>query len=145
MSSFQCFSGFDQNAVFGTLSGTYHDGYGSGQTKGTGAGDHQHGNADGHGKFKGVTQQQPNDGGDHGNGHDHWNKNAGDLVSNLGNGRFTGAGFLHQLNDLRQCGIIAYTSSLKFKIACFINSGRYNGVTHGFFYGNTFAGNGRFI
>ena len=143
--NFQTFRRFYQNAVFCALARADHDGGRCGKPQRTGAGNDEYGNTDGKRKSKGLPQHQPDDGGKHCDADDNGHEHAADLIRQLRNGGFGGAGFFYQRDNLRKCRIIPDTCCLHFEIAAFVYSCANDGIAGLLFYGNGFACNRAFI
>ncbi len=145
MKGLQGLGGFDQNTVLRPLAGAHHDGHRGGQSQGTGAGNHQHRHTGGEGLGSGVSGDQPSQGGDEGDAHDHWHENAGNLVSQLGDGGFRRAGLLHQADHLGQGGVLPHPAGLKGEEARFIDGGGGHLVPRALVHRERLAGEGGFV
>ena len=132
-------------AVSAPFSGADHDGGRRRKAKRTGAGDNQHRNGGGKGEFKGLAHKQPDDGAQQRKANNGWNKDAADLIGELGNRRFGGTCILHQPDDLRQSRVVSHAGGLKAEIAGFVDGRGHDLVAGIFFHRDGFAGQRRFI
>ena len=60
-----------------------------------------------------AAGHEPDQGGDGGDGHDHWDKDSGHFVGQLGDGGLGGGSLLHQTDHLGQGGVLAHPAGLK--------------------------------
>ena len=122
--SLQSLGGFDQDAVLRPLACPHHDGYGGGQAQGAGAGDDQDCHPGGEGPGDVIAAgHEPDQGGDGGDGHDHWDKDSGHFVGQLGDGGLGGGSLLHQTDHLGQGGVLAHPAGLKGEGAGAVDGG----------------------
>ena len=142
---FQALGGFDEDAVFGRLSGAHHDGHGCGKPQRTGAGDDEHGDGAGKGEFKACSGNEPDDGGQNGDDDDCRNEHAADPIRKPGDGRFGIARFIHQTDDLRQGGVVAHAGGTEAEGAILIDGGGDDRIALSLFYGDAFPGDGGLV
>ena len=142
---FQRFGTLDEYAELGGLAGADHDGHGRGQTQRAGAGDDQHGDGVGEGELEAVAGDHPDDSGHERDAHDHGHEHAADLVGEAGDGRFGGAGVVHEADDLRERGIVAHARGAEAESAVFVDGGGDDRVANMLFHGDALAGDGGLI
>ena len=135
----------DEYAELGGLAGADHDGHGRGQTQRAGAGDDQHGDGVGEGELEAVAGDHPDDGGHKRDAHDHGHEHAADLVGKAGDGRFGGAGVVHEADDLRERGIVAHARGAEAEGTVFVDGGGDDRVANMLFHGDALAGDGGLI
>ena len=145
MRRFQCFAGLNQDSVFCTFSGSYHNSYRCRKSKGTRTGNNQHRDSNRKCKFKGCPTDEPDDCSNHGNCNNHRHKDSCNLICHLGNRCFTGASFFHQMNNLADGGIFPDFGCTDFQETILVNRCGNCSISHFLIYRNALPCNGRFI
>ena len=142
---FQRFGGFNQDAVFRALAGSYHNGYRGGKAQGAGAGDDQHRHGRGQRLTDAVAGDQPDNGCNEGDTHDHRHKDTGDFVGQSGNGGLGPGGILHQPDHLSQRRVLAHTGGPDRQNAGTVDRRGDDRITGAFVHRDGFPGEGRLV
>ena len=143
--SLQSFCGFNEDAVRCASAGAYHDGSRSRQSQSAGAGDHQYRYRDGHGELKGRAADQPYHHRKKGDTDDDWHKNPSHLVGQFGDRSLGAGGFVHQLDDLTEGGLVAHFVGPHPEIAALVDGGTDDLISSLLVHGNALASNGALI
>ena len=138
---FQRLSRLNQNAVLRANARTDHNSHRRCQSQRAGAGNYQHGNAHGQRKGEALARQHPHNKRHQCDAHNHRHKNAADLVRQLGNRCLGRGGFLHQMHDLHQGGVLAHLLCLHQNRACLVHAARNQLIPGLLIHGNALAGN----
>ena len=137
--------GLEQDTVFRAHAVADHDGDGRRKAQRAGAADDQHGDAAGQGVAEALAYEQPHDGGDHRDGDDGGDEDAGDLVSDLGDGGLGGGCVGDHLDYLAEGRILADTGGPALYEAALVERGGGDGVALRLVHGDALAGQGALV